>query len=50
MKTNESVSQIYVVDDDISVREALARLLRSAGMSVKTFATAQEILLVNDQA
>ena len=44
MKTNESVSQIYVVDDDISVREALARLLRSAGMSVKTFATAQEIL------
>jgi len=41
---NESVSQIYVVDDDISVREALARLIKSAGLSVKTFATAQEIL------
>src|SRR5215469_2538477 len=40
----ESVSQIYVVDDDISVREALARLIKSAGLSVKTFATAQEIL------
>jgi FixJ family two-component response regulator/tRNA A-37 threonylcarbamoyl transferase component Bud32 len=41
---NESVSQIYVVDDDISVREAVARLIKSAGLSVKTFATAQEIL------
>jgi len=41
---NQSVSQIYVVDDDISVREALARLIKSAGLSVKTFATAQEIL------
>ena len=41
---NKSVSQIYVVDDDISVREALARLIKSAGLSVKTFATAEEIL------
>src|SRR5262249_25080422 len=41
---SESVSQIYVVDDDASVREALGRLIRSTGLSVKTFATAQEIL------
>jgi DNA-binding NtrC family response regulator len=39
----ESVSQkIFVVDDDVSVREALERLIRSAGLSVRTFATAHE--------
>jgi DNA-binding NtrC family response regulator len=42
---SESVGQkIYVVDDDESVREAVGRLIRSAGLSVKTFATAQESL------
>jgi len=41
---SESVYQIYVVDDDVSVREALGSLIRSAGLSVKTFASAQEIL------
>jgi DNA-binding NtrC family response regulator len=41
---NESVSQIYVVDDDVSVREGVGRLIRSAGLKVKTFPTAQEIL------
>ena len=42
----ESVSQVYVVDDDLSVREAVGRLIRSAGLSVKTFATAQEVLAI----
>jgi DNA-binding NtrC family response regulator len=41
---NESVSQIYVVDDDVSVREGVGRLIRSAGLKVKTFPTAREIL------
>ena len=41
---SETVSQIYVVDDDLSVREAVGRLIRSAGLDVKTFASAQEIL------
>ena len=41
---NESVSQIYVVDDDVSVREGVGRLLRSAGLSVKTFDRVQEVL------
>src|ERR1700722_12959977 len=42
---SESVCQkIYVVDDDVSVREAVGRLIRSAGLCVKTFATAQESL------
>jgi DNA-binding NtrC family response regulator len=41
---NESFSQIYVVDDDIAVRESVGRLIRSAGMNVKAFATVQEVL------
>ncbi len=35
---------IYVVDDDASVREALSSLIRSAGLRVETFASAQEFL------
>jgi FixJ family two-component response regulator len=35
---------VFVVDDDISIREALANLFRSVGLNVKTFATAQEFL------
>ena len=41
---NESVSQVYVVDDDLSVREGVGRLIRSSGLKVKTFPTAQEFL------
>ena len=41
---SESVSQIYVVDDDLSVRESVGRLIKSAGLNVKTFPAAQEIL------
>ena len=33
---------IAVVDDDLSVREALRNLFRSVGMQVETFASAQE--------
>jgi FixJ family two-component response regulator len=35
---------VFVVDDDVSVREALASLIRSAGFSVQSFASAQEFL------
>jgi DNA-binding NtrC family response regulator len=35
---------VYVVDDDASVRDAVARLVRSAGWTVETFASAQEFL------
>ena len=35
---------MYVVDDDPSVRRALSRLLRSVGLPVETFATAQAFL------
>jgi len=35
---------VFVVDDDESVREALGSLVRSAGLGVATYATAQEFL------
>jgi len=41
---SESVSQIYIVDDDVSVREAVGSLIRSAGLSVRTFSSAQAML------
>jgi FixJ family two-component response regulator len=41
---NEQNPIVYVVDDDESVREALASLLRSAGRDVETFASAKAFL------
>ena len=35
---------VYVVDDDLSVREGLERLLHATGWKVETFASAQEFL------
>jgi len=40
----ESSPIVYVVDDDPSVRRSLARLIRSAGFRVETFAQAQDFL------
>ena len=39
---------VAVVDDDISVRESLESLIRSAGMAVKLFVSAED--LVNSPA
>jgi FixJ family two-component response regulator len=38
------VGTVYVVDDEASIREALSSLLRSAGLRVETFGSAQEFL------
>jgi len=38
------VPLVVVVDDDISVRESLESLIRSAGMRVSVFASAEEFL------
>jgi len=35
---------VFIVDDDSSVRKALTNLLRSVGLKVETFGTAQEFL------
>lgn len=37
-------SVVFVVDDDVSVRESLEGLVRTAGWQVETFTTAQEFL------
>jgi FixJ family two-component response regulator len=35
---------VFVIDDDVSMRDALRNLLRSVGLQAKTFDTAQEFL------
>ncbi|HEU0186183.1 MAG TPA: response regulator transcription factor [Blastocatellia bacterium] len=40
----ESEAIVFVVDDDESVRESLGGLIRSAGLRVETFASAQQFL------
>jgi FixJ family two-component response regulator len=46
MPKPEGKGTVFVVDDDASVREALGGLVRSAGLAVTTYATAQEFLAV----
>jgi FixJ family two-component response regulator len=41
---NENNSVVCVIDDDSSTRESLRDLLRSAGLKVQTFSSAQEFL------
>jgi two-component system response regulator FixJ len=41
---DETAPTVFVVDDDVNVRCALARLIRSFGMQVETFASAREFL------
>ena len=40
----QTTTMVFVVDDDISVRESLEALLRKAGWCVETFVSAQEFL------
>ena len=42
MKPSEPI--VYVVDDDLSVRQALSSLIRSVGLRVETFASARDFL------
>jgi DNA-binding response OmpR family regulator len=46
IRSRSTVSQpmVFVVDDDLDTREALQGLLRSVGLRVETFASAQEFL------
>jgi len=43
-QSRESDATIAIVDDDPSVREGLSSLIRSAGLQVEAFASAQEFL------
>jgi FixJ family two-component response regulator len=40
----ETAAAVFVVDDDASVRKALARLIRSAGMKAQAYPTAEAFL------
>jgi signal transduction histidine kinase len=40
----ESKAIVFVVDDDVSMREALENLIRSVGLRVEVFASAEEFL------
>ena len=42
---NEKNPFVFVVDDDASIRDSLRDLISSAGLNVKTFASAQEFLM-----
>jgi FixJ family two-component response regulator len=44
-----AVPLISVVDDDQSVRESLARLIRSVGFNVQVFPSAEEFLNARDR-
>lgn len=41
---NEKNPFVFVVDDDLSMRNSLSNLIRSTGLNVQTFASAQEFL------
>jgi FixJ family two-component response regulator len=47
LDTRHSRANVFLVDDDASVRRALARLIKSAGHQVRTFASAREFLGTN---
>ena len=49
MPKAESPRIVVVVDDDESCRNALQRLLKSAGFSVRSFASAEEFLKSGQQ-
>src|SRR6201987_60841 len=42
---NPEEAIVFAVDDDASMREALARLFRSIGMRAQIFASAQDFLM-----
>ena len=44
---SEAAATVFVVDDEDTVRKALARLIRSAGMTARTFPTAEAFLAEN---
>jgi FixJ family two-component response regulator len=44
MTTTTTSPMVFVIDDDLSVRESLARLIQASGWRAETFASAHEFL------
>lgn len=44
MNTVHELNLVVVVDDEESVRSAVSRLLRAAGLTVRSFASAEDLL------
>lgn len=44
MRSTMNSSTVYLVDDDQSMRDAISSLVRSVGLNVETFSSAQEFL------
>lgn len=44
MKTHPSSPTVYIVDDDVSIRESLSSLIRAEGMAVEVFASPLDFL------
>lgn len=44
MKTHPSPPTVYIVDDDVSIRESLSSLIRAEGMAVEVFASPLDFL------
>lgn len=44
MNTVHELNLVVVVDDEESVRRAVSRLLRAAGLTVRSFASAEDLL------
>ncbi|MBD8123641.1 response regulator transcription factor [Pseudomonas lutea] len=47
-KSDDNPPVVFVVDDELSIRESLACLFRSVGISVETYASASEFLQRED--
>lgn len=45
-----TTATVVVIDDDESVRKALRRLVRSAGLAVTTYGSAEEFLAARDHS
>lgn len=47
---SDSDDLVFVVDDDVSVREAVRRLLESEGLAVRAFASAEDFLAAEQRS
>ena len=45
---NKAACKVFIIDDDLSVRRSLSLLLRSGGYLVESFASAEELLVIDE--